>query len=121
MGARDPVSYPGYVDVVIDTIDYVHAKELLPILVAAALWGECWRGCIVLCHCDNMSVVAAIKGSYCKDSAMVHLLRCLFYLEAKFCFKLTAEHVAGVENGVADAISRFCLSPQINKCPAWFQ
>ena len=88
--------------------------------MAAAIWGESWQGSVVLCHCDNMSVVAAVKGGYCKDPAKGHMLRCLFYLEARFSFTLTAEHVAGVENGVADAISRnklatmFCLSPQMS-------
>ncbi len=28
----------------------IAAKELLTILVGADIWGECWRGCIVLCH-----------------------------------------------------------------------
>ena len=102
----------------------IAAKELLPVIVAAAIWGESWQGSVVLCHCDNMSVVAAVKGGYCKDPAMGHMLRCLFYLEARFSFTLTAEHVAGVENGVADAISRnklatmFCLSPQMSRVPS---
>ncbi len=44
---------------------------------------------------------------------MAHMLRCLFYLEAKFDMCLTAVHVPGVENKVADAVSR-------NKLDAFF-
>ena len=96
----------------------IAAKELLPIIVATAIWGSGWEGSTVLCHCDNQSVVAAIKGGYCKDPAMAHMLRCLFFLEAKFDITLTAIHLAGVDNGAADAISRnklevfFDLVPQ---------
>lgn len=81
-------------------------KELLPIIVAMAVWGQQWVGLVVLCHCDNEGVVAAIKGGYCKDPTLAHTLRCLFFLEAKFDIWLTAKHVPGVENGVADSISR---------------
>ena len=103
----------------------IAAKELLPIIVAAAIWGPAWEGSTVLCHSDNQSVVAAIKGGYCRDPAMAHMLRCLFFLEARFQLTLTAAHVPGVDNGAADAISRnrlelfFDLIPQAQRsaCP----
>lgn len=41
-----------------------------------------------------------MKGGYCKDPTLAHMLRCLF-LEAKFDLILSACHVPGVENGVA--------------------
>ena len=41
----------------------IAAKELLPIIVAVAIWGPRWVGSSVLCHCDNESVVAVIRGS----------------------------------------------------------
>ena len=84
----------------------IAVKELLPIIVAAAIWGQAWGGSTVMCHCDNQGVVAAVRGGYCKDPAMAHMLRCLFFLEAKFGFSLSAEHVSGKDNGAADAISR---------------
>ena len=102
----------------------IAANELLPIIVATAIWDSDWAGLTVLFHCDNQSVVkggyqvAAVKGGYCRDPSMAHMLRCLFFLEAKFDITLTASHVAGVENGAADAISRnkmdafFALLPQ---------
>ena len=114
------VAWEQWVDFAVASIA---AKELLPIIVSAAVWGSFWAGKTVLCHCDNMAVVAVIRGGYCKDSAMAHMLRCLFFLEAKFNFRLTAEHVAGVNNGVADAVSRnkleafFSLVPQASRVP----
>ena len=101
----------------------IAAKELLPILVAAAVWGARWRGSLVRCHCDNQAVVAVVKGGYCREQGMAHLLRCLFYLEAKFNFVLTSVHVPGVENSAADAVSRnkmdafFVVVPQASRVP----
>ena len=65
---------------------------------------------MVLCHCDNQAVVSAVRGGYCKDPSMAQMLRCLFFLEAKFDLTLTAVHVPGVENGPADSLSRNKLS-----------
>ena len=102
----------------------IAAKELLPIVVASAIWGAHWgRGSAVVCHCDNESVVAAVRGGYCRDPTLAHMLRCLFFLEARFDLSLTARHVPGVENGAADSISRnnlhrfFVLLPQAHREP----
>lgn len=45
----------------------IAAKELLPILVASAIWGMQWKGLRVRCHCDNQAVVAVIRGGYCRE------------------------------------------------------
>lgn len=101
----------------------IAAKELLPIIVAVAIWGPQWAGLSVLCHCDNEGVVAAVKGGYCKDPALAHMLRCLFFLEAKFDVLLTARHIPGVENRAADSLSRdnlplfFSILPQAHQDP----
>ena len=76
-----------------------------------AIYGGCgsvgrdWVGQAVQCHCDDQTVVAAIKGGYC-NPATAHTLRCLFFLEASFNILLSAVHVAGVDNGAADSGSR---------------
>ena len=95
----------------------IAAKELLPIIVAVAIWGQQWVGSSVLCHCDNAGVVAAVKGGYCKDPTLAHMLRCLFFLEARFDVLLSAKHVPGVENGAADSISRNNLPLFFNLLP----
>ena len=40
---------------------------------------------------------------------MAHLLRCLFFLEAKHELSLTVVHVRGVDNGAADEMNRMCF------------
>ena len=57
-------------------------KELLTIVVAAAVWGPQWRGLTVRARYNNMSVVATIKTGSCKKACTMHLRRCLAHLEA---------------------------------------
>ena len=81
-------------------------KELLPILLAVAVWGREWKGRLVTCHCDNMAVVSVVNSGYSKDSTVMHLLRCLFFMAAHFDTCIKAVHVPGVINVAADALSR---------------
>ena len=56
----------------------IAAKELLPIVLAVAIWGPSWKGLSVLCHCDNQAVVAVLKGGYCKDPSLAHCFAACF-------------------------------------------
>ena len=85
------------------------AKELLPIVIAAAIWDKAWGGCIVLGCCDNAAVVALINAGYCKHETATDLLRCLFFIAAHFDFDIFACHIPGSLNVAADALSRNCL------------
>ena len=102
----------------------IAAKELLPIIVAVAIWGPWWKGNVVMCHCDNQSVVDVVRGGYGRDSRLALMLRCLFFLEAKFDCSLYAMHVPGIQNEAADSISRnnlnkfFHLNPQAQPQPS---
>lgn len=81
-------------------------KELLPIILACAIWGKEWVGRTVTVHCDNLGVVALVNSGYSRIPQLMHLLRCLFFIRARFQLDVWAVHVPGVENGLADAISR---------------
>ena len=74
--------------------------------ISAAIWGKEWKGKRVLIRCDNTAVVSSINSRYCKDPLLMQLLRCLFFLEAQYQFKLKAEHITGVHNVLADNLSR---------------
>ena len=81
-------------------------KELLPVVLACSIWGCKWRGNRVVCHCDNAGAVAAINSGYSRVAPIMHLLRCLFFIQALFEFEVKAVHVPGTSNGWADATSR---------------
>ena len=55
-------------------------KEVLPIVLACAVWGQQWQNISVLVHCDNQGAVAVVNTGYSKIPAIMHLLRCLFFI-----------------------------------------
>ena len=85
---------------------HIAAKEMVPVVIAIAVWGADWPSQPVLVHSDNMAVVCAISSGSAKDPLLMHLLRCLHFFLAHFDISLTASHIAGVHNTAADALSR---------------
>ena len=79
----------------------ITAKELAPIVVASMLWGLGWYGQRVQFICDNMAVVACVNSGSSKDSLVMHLLRALWFVSAKFCFEVHAVHIPGQLNQAA--------------------
>ena len=75
-------------------------------MVAAAIWGHKWRGFTMQILCDNAAVVAIFNQNLSRDREVMHLLRCLAFITAKFQFLITASHIPGIENTAADALSR---------------
>lgn len=89
----------------------IQVKELIPVVVAAALYERDWRGKMVLFRVDNMSVVDIVNDIYSKESHLIHLVRLLVVFAAHHGFWFSSKHIPGIENGAADAISRgnICL------------
>ena len=61
----------------------IAAKEMIPIILACHMWGSTWSSCRVLCHCDNQVVVTCLCSHTSQDEDLMHLLRCLAFVEAK--------------------------------------
>ena len=97
----------------------IAAKELVPIVFAAALWGERWRSRNVCFHSDNMAVVAILTSRTAGTPLLMHLLRYFSFYSAYYCFNYTCVHIPWVMNVAADALSRnnlplfFSLVPQV--------
>ena len=70
----------------------IAVKELIPIVVAAMVWGKRWAGQSIQVHCDNQAVV---NSGYCKDPIMMQLICCLFFISAYFKILLRATHIPG--------------------------
>ena len=69
------------------------------------MWGQKWVKSNVLALCDNMAVVEITKTHTSKNPSIMHLLWCHHFFTAKWDICLKAEHIPGVSNTVADAIS----------------
>ena len=103
----------------------IHVKELIPIVIGAIIWGHDWSGEIVRFICDNQAVVEVVNRGYSRDSTLMQLMCSLFFVAAKFNFWFEAAHIPGVENNIADAISRnilstaFVLKPELSRVPSF--
>ena len=53
-------------------------KELVPIVLAAAVWGSLWQDCVIQVMCDNQAVVAVVNSGYSREPQVMHLLHSLF-------------------------------------------
>ena len=82
---------------------HISAKELVPVVIAAVVWGEEWRGKNIRVWCDNIASVSNINQGSSTNRDVMHLARCLACIKAKFEFEL---HLPGVHNPIADALSR---------------
>ena len=102
-------------------------KELLPIVLAAAVWGDRWAGAYILCHSDNMAAVAQVNSLHARNGPTAHLLQCLAFFQAQADCRIRAVHIPGHLNINADDLSRnrahavhqrlSLLSPQPTQVP----
>lgn len=81
--------------------------ELLALVTAAHIWAHEWRGKKITFRCDAAAVVHALAANRSKRPALMHLIRELAKLACRFGFTYRVEHIAGVNNDVADVLSRY--------------
>ena len=96
---------------------HITLKELVPIVLAAGIWGKQWIGKTVLAQCDNAAVVAIVNSGSSKDAEVMHLMRCLAFVAAKFNFVVVSSHIKGADNELADALSRDRAHFFLSHCP----
>ncbi len=85
---------------------HISIREMIPIVMSAALWGHSWLGKSVRFWSDNSSVVALINAGSSRENSLMHLMRCLSFITAKYNFVVSAAHIKGSQNDLADALSR---------------
>lgn len=85
----------------------INVLEFFPILVAVYIWGDRLRNKKVLFRCDNLSVVHVLNKQSSKSALLMVLVRALTLRCLNLNLMFRAEHIPGVENGIADSLSRF--------------
>lgn len=83
-------------------------KELFTVVVAAHVLGAQWCKKHVLFRSDNEAAVHMLNSRTSNIPSLMQLLRNLLLSAARYSFSLSAEHILGVFNQIADALSRFC-------------
>ncbi|XP_041442566.1 uncharacterized protein LOC121401560 isoform X1 [Xenopus laevis] len=97
--------------------------ELFPIVVALELWAGDFRDKAIRFISDNMGVVCAVNNLSSDSAPVINLLRQLVLICMRFNISFRAQHIPGVENTLADALSRekwdlfFKLAPNAAKTP----
>lgn len=79
---------------------------MLPIVFATAVWGHQWQNKSTLCCCDNEAAVQIFNSGTSKDPQASSLLHCLHFIAAKFNSIVSAAHLPGSQNLLADTLSR---------------
>ena len=87
----------------------INCLELLTIMVACKLWGHRWRGMHLLVKCDNLASVAVLNSFRTSSRVLADCLREIWYHCAIHDFQIRAIHCPGVENRLADFLSRWHL------------
>lgn len=82
-------------------------KELFPVVMATHVWGLQWFRQRILFRSDNEAVVNMLNSRTSKVPCLTFLLRKLLFAAARYNFTFAAQHVPGIHNAAADALSRF--------------
>ena len=82
-------------------------KELFPVVVAARVWGPHFARRHILFRSDNEAVVYILNSRTSKIPDLMRLLRHLLSSAARFNFSFASQHVPGIHNCIADALSHF--------------
>ena len=81
-------------------------KKLFAIVAAAAIWGASWQRRKIIFVIDYMPVVQALNKGASRTRRMMQLIRALHFYGARYHSIYRIEHIAGVDNSIADELSR---------------
>ena len=84
----------------------ISTQELIALVLACKAFGHQWKGKRVTIRSDSASVCAAVAKRRVRDRDMMKWIRELHFLEASGNFLVRAVHIAGVDNYLADSLSR---------------
>ena len=83
-------------------------KELFAVASPVNTWSYQWPRKKVLVHCDNQAVVDIWKKGTTNCPEVMALIRMLYYVQHNITYiHVLVTHIAGTDNSIADALSRF--------------
>jgi len=100
--------------------------EMIPLVLAALIWGPSWTGKCVLFHTDNEAVHFSAESLLPKDTHLAALVRELAIISVRNDFRFRVKHLPGKSNVLADLLSRsgyeefFARHPGANPRPTRF-
>ena len=85
---------------------HINYKEATIAALSVLHWGHLFSNQTIVIYTDNTCKAAIINKCSCRNVSVMHLLRSMFWLSAKYNFVVKAKYIPGSTNVVADAISR---------------
>jgi Reverse transcriptase (RNA-dependent DNA polymerase) len=93
-----------------DSMKSTALLEIIPIVIAAAIWGSRWERKRILLFCDNQATVNIVNKGRSSSSFIMSFMRRLTLFAMQHHFLLRAVYISSLDNGPADALSRFQLT-----------
>jgi len=88
----------------------INTLELMSLAIALRLWGHCLSRQRQVVACDNQQAGTALNPGRSSSLRIQKLLRDIWFIEAKFDFTVRAVHIPGIDNKIADHLSRWQLA-----------
>jgi hypothetical protein len=86
---------------------HISVLEMYPITVAVELWGSLLANKCIIFHCDNQAVCYIVNNQTASDPNIMPLVRRLVVATMTHNILVRADFVRGVDNTLADNLSRF--------------
>lgn len=106
----DWISFPWSKDVLawawVDNAISMPLLELLAVLHCVNTFAHLWAGSDITLLTDCKALVGVFKRKYSRVQKMQHCVREVGLLACRYGFNLTVKHIPGVENTLADLLSR---------------
>lgn len=95
----------------------INVLELVPVWLCLKRHFHSWRDLHILCRTDNRNVQYMINKGCSSNKLCMAILRDIFWIcasEIHLYIHLSALHIAGRENVIADILSRVCFSNDLS-------
>ena len=81
--------------------------EMVNILIAVRLFKRQWASSRVLIHCDNEAVISVLRTGKTRDPYLAACASNIWYASATSDINLQYAHTRGLDNKIADVLSRW--------------
>ena len=89
--------------------------EMLNILVAICVWCQYWSNRCIIIKCDNQAVVSVLNSVKTQGMTLAAIARNIMMEAAKYDIDLQVIHILGVDNKIADLLSRWQITKEPEK------
>ncbi|XP_045198533.2 uncharacterized protein LOC123552851 [Mercenaria mercenaria] len=93
-------------------------KEFFPIVLLVELFSSSLANKCIMFYCDNEAVVAVINQQTSKNVCIMKLVRRLVVVTMAHNILFRAQHIPGIHNDKADALSRLQVKAFLRTCPS---